>query len=352
MNITYVYSDCVQDRIRIQFRCKNLAEAINRTGIHHANLLNINAFARNTLAAQKICAASDLIVIYRYLYDGILTSLQYWKARDKKIIVDFDQAINDLPKSAPEYSFWFEGTPLAGCGGEGKIINPAPLEQFKWGLGMVHAATVPSVRLADDWSHCVNVSVIPDYINIYQYPVLHPTHEDEVWVGLGHDAQSESFHKSGLGSALEKVCQERSQVRLVLPDYGFDLKINPKQLTGYAPRFFEEWAGILLKLDIGLIPMRGSFDQRLGSGSLLEFMVAKVPWIASEPSMFYEFSQYGQFVSNSAADWETAILHTVDQIDTCQKKAAREAFLFAISQDVSVNIDKVIKVYASIITQP
>jgi hypothetical protein len=303
-----------------------------------------------------VCGGSDILVIYRYLYGPILTTVEYWKARDKKVIVDFDQAVNYLTDDKPGYSFWFEGIPLEDYTiGNKKNIDPIPLEQFKWGLGMVDAATVASARLADDWSQFTIVYKISDYLNTCQYPALNQIHENEIWIGLGNSANYDSFKKSGLLAAMEKICQEHPQVKLILyslekdPKMGLD--IDATQMKIYSPHFFEEWVGILLKLDIGLAPIYGDYDLRLGSASLLEFMIAKIPWIASEQLTFHELSQYGQWIQNTSNAWENAILSTMDRLDVFQKKAAKEPFLFALSQDVSANIDKVLKIYTSIINQ-
>jgi glycosyltransferase involved in cell wall biosynthesis len=354
--ITYIYSTYPDDQIRVQIRCRNLVDAINRTGLHSANLLDMNSFIQNTADVQKICLGSDLLVIYRYLYGPILNALQYWKARDKKVIVDFDQAFNYLTADKPGYSFWVEGVPLEDYAIRNKnLIDPIPLEQFKWGLRMVDAATVSSGRLVDDWSQFTNVHEVPDYINTYQYPALNQTHENEIWIGLVNSVNYDSFQKSGLLSAMKNVCKERPQVRLILCNLetglDIDLDINPAQMKIYSPRFFEEWVSILLKLDIGLAPIYGDYDFRLSQSSLLEFMISKIPWVASEHLTFHELLQYGQWVQNTSDAWENAILTTVDQLNGYQKKAAKEPFLFAISQDVSANIDKTLKIYTSIISQ-
>ena len=356
MIVTYIYSNCLEDQIRVQLRCRNLVDAINRTGFHSANLLDINSFTQNTPDAQKMCDGSDILIIYRYLYGPILNAVQYWKARDKKVIIDFDQAINYLTTDKPGYSFWFEGVPLEDYAIINKnLIDPIPLEQFKWGLGMVDAATVSSGRLVDDWSQFTKVHEMSDYINTYQYPVLNQTHENEIWIGVGSSVNYDSFKKSGLLAAMENVCQERPQVRLILcnleKDSDTELDINPVQMKIFSPHLFEEWVSILLKLDIGLAPIYGNYDLRLSPGSLLEFMISKIPLIASEQFIFHELSQYGQWVQNTPDAWERAVLNTVDQLNVYQKKAAKEPFLFANCQDVGANIDKVLKIYTSIINQ-
>ena len=349
MIVTYIYANYPADQIRIQTRCRNVADAINRTGIHRANLLDMNSFVQNTAVAKKVCGDSDLLIIYRYLYGPILTAIQYWKARDKKVIVDFDQAFDYMTDDNPAYSFWHEGVPVEDFGA---CIDPPPVEQFKWGLAMMDAATVPSVRLVDDWSSFTNVYKVLDYINTYQYPTLNQDHGNEIWVGLGNRAGYDSFEKSGLLTAMENVCRKRPQVRLVLYDMeeAFNtLDISSKQLRLYAPCYFEEWVNILLGLNIGLIPSHGEYDLRLGSYDLLEFMISKIPWIVSEEPALHKLSQYGQCAQNTPAAWENLILNTVDQIDVYERKSAGDPFLFALSQDLSVNIDKILKVYASII---
>ncbi len=126
MIVTYIHSNHPEDAPRVQIRCRNFADAINRIGWHHANLLDLDSFAQNTPEAQKICADSDLLVIHRYLYGPILEAIEFWKARDKKVVVDFDQAINYLTPDIPFYSFWMQGKPLKSvreCGKNSRKSN-------------------------------------------------------------------------------------------------------------------------------------------------------------------------------------------------------------------------------------
>lgn len=360
MIITYIHTACPEDQTRVQLRCRNFADAINRTRSHHAHLLELNAFLQNTAEAEKLCAASDLLVIHRYVFGPVLRAIQYWKARDKKVIVDFDQALNYMTPGMPGHAFWLEGKISGGCG-PGAIDWKAqpdelPLEQFKWGLGMLDAATVSSSRLADDWAQYTRIHEIPEYLNTYQYPALEHVRGQKIWMGLGCiNSGFASLEDSGLLKALEHVCRKRPQVRLAwnIPqgDLPRPVEIDPAQFHVFSRDSFEAWVNILLKLDLGLFPVSGSYDQRLSPANLLEFMISKIPWISSGNTSFHEYSPYGVMVTNSPEAWEQAILKIVDQIDLHQKKAAREPFLFALGQDISVNIDKVLKVYTAIIKQ-
>jgi hypothetical protein len=328
-------------------------------GWHTANLLGLNSFIQNTPEAQRLCTGSDLLVVHRYLFGPVLRAVQYWKARDKKVVVDLDQAINYLTPDFPGYSFWMEGVPLEECViGNNKhenSIDPIPLEQFKWGLGLVDAASVPSSRHADDWANYTNILEIPDYLNTDQYPALKQDHETETWIGLCNSTTHYNLSNSGLLKAMENICRKRPQVKLVLCDLelvqGGRLDIPPSQVIKYPSSLLEEWANILPKLDIGLAPLYGDYDLRSSWINLLEFMVSKIPWIASDLASFRPLSSYGTLVQNSPCDWETATLNVIDQIGAYRKKAAGEPFLFALSQDVNENIDKVLKLYISIINQ-
>jgi hypothetical protein len=356
--ITFICSDRPEDQIRVQLRFRNSADAINRTRFHLAHVLDLGAFVQNTPYAQKICARSDLLVIYRYLYGPVLQAIQYWKARNKRIIVDFDQAIEHLAPGLPDYSFWLEGEPLSIASGNlspASRIDPLPLEQFRWGLEMVDAATVASARLASDWSQFATVYEIPDYLNPCQYPVFEHDHGGEVWIGLGPSTHYTAFEKSGLTSALEHLCREHLQVKLVLGslgnEAGMDLKIDPHQVVTYSCASFGEWVYLLLTLDIGLVPAYSDFDLRLSPVHLLEFMIAKIPWIASSQLSIHELPGYGQWVQNAPQAWESAILRVIDRLDLYKKRAGGEPFLYALGQDAGAHIDKALRIYSAILNR-
>ena len=353
MVITYIYANNLADQIRVQVRCRNMADAINRTGVHRANLLDMALFIQNTDQAKKICGDSDLLVVYRYLYGPILTAVQYWKARDKKVVVDFDQAFNFLTDGKPAYSFWYGGIPLDGVDFlDGAVISPPPIEQFKWGLALVDGATVPSARLVDDWSRFTTVHKVLDYINTHHYPTSDHIHGDEIWIGLGNRVDYDCFESSGLLVAMENVCRKLPHVKLVvssIEEKFTTLHIDSEQLKIFSLQHFEDWVDVLLHLDVGLMPISGNYDLRLGSYDLLEFMISKIPWIASEERTFHKLTQYGQWVRNLSDAWEISILNTLEHLDAQKRKAAGEPFLFALNQDISANISSVLHVYAAII---
>ncbi|MEI6290757.1 MAG: hypothetical protein WCP19_10015 [Chloroflexota bacterium] len=359
MIVTFIHSTHHTDQLRVQLRCRNFVDAVNRIGSHSANLLDLNSFIRNTPEAQSICAGSDILVIHRYLYGPVLRAIQYWKARDKKVVVDFDLAINFLDPDYPGYSFWMEGMPLDDSqGGSPKaqqLIDPLPIEQFKWGLGLVDAATVPTARLADDWATYTNVVEIPDFLNSDHYPALIKSHEKEFWIGLPNSVSHGSLEKSGLLFALENICKNNPKVILVINDLLFlqseRWNISQNQIKNYASNSFEEWTNTLPGLDLGLFPIYGDYDLRSSQIPILEYMISKVPWAASDMISNRQAGTYGTVVKNNSTEWETVITEIINHPEQYQKKAGTEPFLFALSNDVHENIDKVMKLYTTILNQ-
>ena len=359
MIVTYIHSNHPVDQSRVQSRCRNLAYVINRSGYHCAHLLDLDSFVQDTPEARQVCDESDLLIIHRYLYGPVIRAVEHWKARDKKIIVEFDQAVNYLTSDIPSSSFWLneksgEADPQGGKH-QGSVVDPIPLEQFKWGLSLVDAAIVSSTRLVIDWLPFTEVYEVPDYLNTDQYPAFKKANENEIWIGMANHTRFSSIKNSGLLKALENVCRSRPQVKLLLPDWeykaGRKLDLPQSQVVTYSSDSVEEWADILLKLDLGLIPIHGEYDLRLGRIHPLEFMISKTPWIASDQPCFRELSRYGKLVQNAGSAWEVLILKLMDNIDIMKKRAAGEPFLFALSQDINENIDKVLRLYTHILSQ-
>ena len=246
----------------------------------------------------------------------------------------------------PEYSDWLN---------EGSIkMDPAPLEQFKWGMHLVDAATVPSVRLAHDWEAFTKVFLVPDYINVNHYLTVKQIHEDEIRIGLsGEGLNPASLFNSGVAEALERVSHQRSNVKIIFSNVSSSiiekLNILPNQMEVYTRTSFDKWVQILSGLDIGVAPVDGDYDLRMGSFNVMEFMIMKIPWAASNTLPYRDLARYGWLVPNSANNWESSLIELVDHVDAYRAEAVGEPFLFALSQDVNENIFKVLDIYNSIL---
>jgi hypothetical protein len=119
----------------------------------------------------------------------------------------------------------------------------------------------------------------------------------------------------------------------------------------YSCASFDEWVHLLLTLDIGLAPVTSDFALRLSPVHLLEFMIAKIPWLASHQPAFQDLSGYGQWVQDAPQAWEGAILRVIERLDFYKLKAGGEPFLYALGQDAGAHIDKALRIYSAILNQ-
>jgi glycosyltransferase involved in cell wall biosynthesis len=356
MNIVFVYADNPQEWNSSEWRCAVPARAINRTRRHTAQLLGVADFAENTPHAQTLCARADLIVVQRNLIGPVLSAVQHWKARDKIVIADFDDAYDLIPANNPSYPYWVQGL-RARLPENGKVdwikIDPPPLTQFKWGLRLVHAATVPSKRLAGDWQAYAELHYLPNYIDLEKYRnVTAEAHEGIILGWGGSMSHLQSFTSSGVMAALRQVCRARPRVKVMV--CGNDQRIfdqlplpaGQKILQPWVP--YHEWPQVLARFDIGLAPLQGPYDERRSWIKVLEYMVMKIPWVASEGPAYNELRDYGWLVKNTASGWERVLLDMVDHLDDYRAEAAREPYLFGIGQGIDENIDQVVALYAAI----
>jgi glycosyltransferase involved in cell wall biosynthesis len=352
MNVVYVYADKPHEWNCSEWRCSVPARAIRRTGRHRAELLNIRDFGENTPEAQQVCETADVIVVQRNLFGPVLSAIQHWKARDKTIIADFDDAYNLMHTSNGAYPFWAEGVVQAE-GKPAQKMEPPPLTQFKWGLRLAHAATVPSKRLADDWQPYTEMVYVPNYIDLEQYKNAAPEPHEGIIIGWGGSmSHLQSFTGSGVAAALKRVCRARPQVKVMI--CGNDQRIleclpipeNQKLYHPWVP--YNDWARVLAKYDIGLAPLQGAYDERRSWIKVLEYMVMKVPWVASEGPAYNDLRSYGWLVKNTPSAWERVLLDVIDHLEEYKGEAAGEPYLFGIAQSIDENIEQVLAIYAEI----
>ena len=77
-------------------------------------------------------------------------------------------------------------------------------------------------------------------------------------------------------------------------------------------------------------------------------MIRSIPWVASDQLPYRALGRDGRLVPNLEFAWTQALFEVIDHLDAHRSQASKEAFLFALGQDVDENIDKVLAQYRSI----
>jgi hypothetical protein len=355
MNIVYVYADSPEEWNSAEWRCSIPVRAFQRSGLHNAQMLDLISFFQNTPQAQEVCNQADVIIVSRNLFGPVLTAIQRWKARDKVVIADFDDAYQLMPPQVKNYEFWIEGkrrTVDANNQPVVEIMDPPPLTQFKWGLRLVHAATVSSDQLVQDWSSYTDVHLLPNYMEIDRYLEVRPQPHEGIIIGWGGSlSHLQSFTESGLISALKVVCNARPQVRVMIcgdPRVYQALPLTPEQKVFCPWVSFKEWPQQVSNFDIGLAPLFGPYDQRRSWIKVMEYMALKIPWVASDGPAYHALRSYGWLVQNRANVWERILFDMVDNLAGHKSEAERDPFLFCLSKSIDQNLDKIVAIYQSI----
>jgi hypothetical protein len=351
VNIVYVYADTSDERISAEWRCSIPARAFQRSGLHTAQLLDIDSFAQDTPEAHHICQNADVMIVQRDLFGPVLNAIQRWKSRDKLVIADFDDALQLMPDTASDYEFWNSGK-RSDRKSEGGDIAPPPLTQFKWGLRLVHAVTVPSEQLATDWSEFAQVYKLPNYMEIEHYLESPPrTHEGIIIGWSGDPTHPLNYTDSGVVTALQNVCKARPNVRVMIcgDERVYQLLSVPPQQKIFQPLVpYKEWPQQLAYFDVGISPLTTPYDQRQSWIKVMEFMAMKIPWIATDGPAYHSLGSYGWLVQNKANAWERILLDMVDNLAGHKAEAASEPFIFSLSQSIDQNIDKILALFQMI----
>lgn len=333
-------------------RCTDPARAINRTGRHRAALVSHSGFNNPRPDEFKKLEHSDILVVHRNLWGSTQERIHHWQARGKTVIGDFEDAYQLFSSETLTQLYCEENNISVEEFAQKK--NDAPLlTQFKWGLQLVNAATVPSMRLADEWQAYNRVEVVPDYIDLERYQEKIPQTHEGVFLGwCGRISQLDSLEKSGLLAALQEICRLRPQVKVMIcidqPEEVGELGIPSEQLLLKQRSVISNWPDPLTLVDIGMIPSGGIYDQRGGAGTVLEYLVMKIPWIASIGHVLHEQRLYGWQVENYPEAWQRILIEMVDHIDDYRQEASLTPYLYGLAQSLDENIFHTIETYAKL----
>lgn len=338
------------DRIyeeRCAWRCTFPAVAINAIGRHQADVVAVSDFLRRKRDVQTKCDAADLIIIYRNLFGETLKAIEYWKSRGKIVIGDIDYAYQLLDPTHPEYNFWF--APHGELASQSKN-GSAPITEMKWAVQLVDFLTVASRRLVDDWQTFTKAIFLPDFIHYERYATISRKSRSDLVIGWkGTIFEFNSLQQSGALDAIREVIRLRPEVKLLLCSDCEDVKHQaqiPLDNLVFHPFDLYTWPEVLGQVAIGVAPLVGEVEQRKSSSDLLEYLMMKIPWIASAGSAFHDLSRYGWLVKNQKIAWLRVMMDMIDHYHAYSSEAEREPYLYGISQGIHENVQAYLELFA------
>ena len=330
-------------------------------GIHSADTFHISQLSQWTPEAVESCQKADLVIIERNLFgDALIREMQLF-LQNKPVALIWDDSYENICVENASYGFWHDSL-VQHPDEKGQIQNikifPHNVTQLRRGARLAKAYMGPSRLLAEDWSKYTNAYRIYNYLDLERYPEnaepLLPFKGITIgWCGsLSHVS---SFTDSGIIPALTYVARKYDNVRILC---GGDKRIFDKLNLPDTKKIFqpyvpdEQWASLQKSIDIGLAPLTSTFDRRRSPIKVLEYMLLKVPWIATNFETYEELGEYGTLVENGIENWKKALCDAVENIDKYRELANGKAYEYALTQTYDKNIDKLLAVYRDIINSP
>jgi glycosyltransferase involved in cell wall biosynthesis len=339
----------------------NPTNAINKTGIHTAEYIQIKEFITNSPETQKKCMEADAIIFERnFFQDAVLVLTQYY-LWGQTIIGIWDDAYNLMHKKNPAYPFWEHGE-VVGVDEKGiqhkAYLKVKPLTQMKIAVGMLKGAQVVSDKLVESWSPYVTCYKIHNHLVIDRYKnakePLFP--HDGIWIGWsGSQSHRDSFESSGILRAYRKILNKYPNVKILIAGDktifdSLDVPNDRKMFCGYVPE--EQYPALIKSFDIYTIPLTGEYDLCRSQIKPVECCALKVPWIATDYPNYTHLKEYGNFTENGKDNWEYAISSAIDNLSQLREKSEEIAYPFALTQDIDLHVQERIDLYQKLIDGP
>lgn len=306
-----------------------------------ADILDSVSFKGKTSDTGMLCGDADVVFLHVQACKDAAQVIQHWQARDKIVILDVPVPMV-LDPFTNKFMIGQSTAPLVGC-----VEEPSASidrDQLFWIIKLVDGVLVNSRQLLEDWSGIGRVIFQPDYLDSDQY-LIHP-YEAHDGIHLGVRVGEGGIQKlkdSGLLPAIEAIGNRFPQTRMVFkgiqPELAPEIHLPSHQKIIIPCNESSKWMAVLPSLDIGVLPKLTAFDQRSGREEILEFMLMKVPWVASSGVCCRELGQYGWLVQNKTGTWERILDDMINNLDNYRAESA-EGFLFALGQSIDENIDK------------
>jgi len=362
MKILFVYADTPGEWNCSQHNCVNPTNAINKTGVHHADYIFMNDFIANEPPTQKLCFEADVIIIERNLFQDTLPMMMFWKSRGKSIGIIFDDGYHIMHQKNPAFAFWTHGElRFEDKNHNQKIahINPKPLQQMTWGMEMSKGLQTVSQEICDAWKAVTptylvhNHLVMEDYLDIKP---LHPHDPSEIWIGwTGSLSHRDSFESSGLLRAYRKITKRFPNVKVLITGDkmtydNVDVPAGRKMYSGFVPR--EYYPALVKSLDICTIPLFGAYDKCRSQIKVVEAMAVKTPVLATDFPNYTHLKPYTNFTDNGWEAWEEKLAEMITNLSYYKQHAIEVGYPFALTQNIDYHVQERIDVYQKMIDTP
>ena len=293
-------------------------------------------------AVQEVCGAAEVIVVQRnLLIKDVWDACDYWRGLGKVVVADLDDDYPHLCPQNPAYRFWIQdATKLK------ERTGYTPIEALTEGFRHVDALVSPNELILQDWSEILPGYWLPNYAQWKWWKKIKqktlPVDDEPIVIGWGGSVSHfDGFWFSGLREAIPII--NREYPRVMWKICGGDKRIK-KFFDDLAPGRWTDQEGVtpdlwpqqVASFDVGIAPLCGpgapqaeSYDQHRSWLKSVEYLLAGVPWVASDGIVYEKLDGRGGFlVENSGKAWTEGLRRVLDDLER-YKATSKKAMLWA-----------------------
>lgn len=319
---------------------------LKKMGLHNVELIESDDFSKRTRETNLVCNNSNIIFIEGSPEIDLLTTINHWKSRGKKVIVDIpllseSQCQYLYPKSEGLFSI----SQIFSDYHSNTSKGPDQSEKFRWGLHLADCIFVSSLVQQELWSVTAPVRVIPEFIDLDAISDKVRINDDSFVVAIASNTcESDTF----LESVIDKVNNKYPKTKwlnLSLPNVKLNL-CNQYTQSMYPPGISPFWPDFLPIVDLGFF-----WDTQLLRGvyyrNIIELMGLHIPWVLNDSRGYQELSKYGLIIHNHMNWYE--VLDDKIQKSVTQSTKSDDGYLFAISRNNDDHIQEVLTAFSEIL---
>lgn len=357
MNVHFIESDHPEELNSSIWRVRKPAAALIRAG-HTVTVGKFEEFIK-IVNVEKIpeIAMADIVVIQRRIDLPVMShALTIQDTMNIPVLLDLDDGYHVMSSSVVTYPYWKGKQFLDERTKKYIAMDYSGLDFLKASSGSISGISAPAPAICEYWSDYTKTYLLRNYIDtsFYQSFQIQPRANNTITIGWGGSGSHvDSFVNTEICSALVSIAKNNPKVRLLLAGSSQEVlrKFRPvADKIVYIPWGpFEQWPSTLRKIDIGIVPLYGPYDECRSWIKPLEYSLYGIPWVGSSNKMTKDFANASglqcNLVKNRRLDWIDAIQSLVDS----EPELHRDAVEWAESQDIFKNTDKILHLYEEVI---
>ena len=342
MNIVFVKSDIDNSHsMPYPWRGELIYRAIKKNGLHSVNLISIEELITNSSATNRICSSSQLIFIQAFPDLDLLSIVNYWKSRDKKVVVDIPLCTELLFFNNGDYSN--KSNQLVKVYSGFQNNNPKKLDQmekFRWGLHLADLIILSSHGQMERWQTAGPIKVIPEFVELDSISSTTRVKNKQVNIGIFTNTNNEKDPVSEIIDALKDILPESKINRFQLRK--FQENVTEKVSKDNSTFFYGNPIDFDLAIFIDTWSVRGIFRR-----SILEFLALNIPFLLYENNGYQDLAKYGLMIKDSYT-WRNQIIGRVQKLEN-SSATNDDGYIYAIGQNIDDHINYILSIFSEII---